>query len=255
MRDLKLLQSIRLAELQEAVQFFHLGARILELGAGAGWQARALMDQGFQVVALETDSNHYIDSTIFPLTEYDGYSIPAKDKSFDVVFSSNVLEHVADIRRLLDDTRRVLNDDGIAVHILPSPVWRLWSNVVHPIWFAKRAIQILLPLEAGGRRVSGTGATASVRRSWLMEFLKNALPLRHGERGNSWTEVYYFSVFFWKKTFQDRGFDVLDTRPAGFFYTDADIFGSHLPISARHVLASVLGSSCTIFVLKKSRQP
>src|ERR1700757_2702395 len=112
MQNLETIRSIRLAELETAMQFFPRKGRVLELGAGAGWQAAELSRNGFEVVALETAGNHYAGKPAFPLTAYDGYSIPAADSEFDVIFSSNVLEHVDNLQCLLKETRRVLKNNG-----------------------------------------------------------------------------------------------------------------------------------------------
>lgn len=48
--------------------------------------------------------------------------LPFLEKSFDVVFSDNVLEHVADVTLFINETFRVLKDNGLAL-IMFDPVW------------------------------------------------------------------------------------------------------------------------------------
>jgi ubiquinone/menaquinone biosynthesis C-methylase UbiE len=52
------------------------------------------------------------------------------DNTFDLVFSSNMLEHIEDWRKCLRECKRVLAEDGIIVHVMPSRDWKLWNSVV-----------------------------------------------------------------------------------------------------------------------------
>ena len=91
------LDAIRLAEIDKIVPFLPPGARVLDLGAGTGKQALELQRRGFDVTAIEIADSNYATQRVFPITDYDGRTIPLADASVDVVFSSNVLEHVADL--------------------------------------------------------------------------------------------------------------------------------------------------------------
>ena len=55
------------------------------------------------------------------------------EKSFDIVFSSNLLEHLPDPSVVLRGVHRLLKDDGITVHIMPGPFWKLCQMALyHP---------------------------------------------------------------------------------------------------------------------------
>lgn len=47
------------------------------------------------------------------------YSYPFDDKSFDVVISGSVMEHVEDLHKFIKEAARVLKKDGIMCHIAP----------------------------------------------------------------------------------------------------------------------------------------
>ena len=47
-------------------------------------------------------------------------NLPFKDETYDVIFASHVLEHIADDRRAIAEIRRVLKPTGVA--ILPVPI-------------------------------------------------------------------------------------------------------------------------------------
>ena len=125
------LQAIRAYELERVIGLFPPHCRVLEIGAGAGWQSKAIGDRGHAVEAIDIGGSAYADVRVWPVRDYDGFHIPFPDGSFDVVFSSNTLEHIRHVETFQDEIRRVLNPDGIAVHILPTGSWRWWSNVAH----------------------------------------------------------------------------------------------------------------------------
>jgi SAM-dependent methyltransferase len=84
------LRALRLAALEDLIDWFPAGARVLEIGAGAGWQSRALAERGFHVEAVDIAGSEYAAERVFPVAHYDGHRLPFPDGRFGVVFSSNV---------------------------------------------------------------------------------------------------------------------------------------------------------------------
>src|SRR3954453_410303 len=123
------LNRLRRAEIEFLVSHLFEGARILEIGAGTGQQASDLATRGFDVVAIEKNDSQYASHRLFPIVNYNGRNIPFDNNSFDIVFSSNVLEHVEDLAQLNKEIRRVLKPDGDAVHIMPTHSWRFWTTL------------------------------------------------------------------------------------------------------------------------------
>src|SRR5262249_40433913 len=126
-----LLEDVRAAELDGLRRWFPPGARVLELGGGSGFQARPLASWGCAVRSIDLAGGRPWAERYFDVEPYDGVHIPAADGAFDVVFSSNVLLAVPVDRlpALVAETRRVLAPGGVAVHVLPSTAWRVWTNV------------------------------------------------------------------------------------------------------------------------------
>ncbi|HZX77227.1 class I SAM-dependent methyltransferase [Lysobacter sp.] len=228
------------------------GARkLLELGAGTGQQALLLRDMGYDVTAIDLPSSHYFRERVFPVTDYDGHHIPCPSRSFDIVFSSNVLEHVRNIDQILGETRRVMADDGIAIHLLPTPSCRLWSIPAHYLWLIRRAWAAARPK---GRRHLPDAAPSTQPRmpATAREWAGTLFPLRHGERGVTLTEPYFYSGRWWKRTFERNGFRIEELHGNGLFYTMANSATHSLSIETRMRLSRLFGSACNVFVLRKT---
>jgi len=100
------------------------GERVLDLGCGAGRFVAALRDAGADPVGVEvaeaalTRARAVAPGADLRLLEPDG-SIPLDHGSVDLVWCSEVLEHVADGAHLLQEARRVLRPDGRILVTVP----------------------------------------------------------------------------------------------------------------------------------------
>lgn len=237
-------------------------ARLIEIGGGTGWQSQEFSAAGYDVVSYDLASTEYTANRMFPVVDYDGHKIPEPDGSADIVFSSNVLEHIPHVVAFQSEMLRVLKPEGIALHILPSAPWRLWTSATHYPWVAQKIASGLMrrPQMAAGANtanavtaVSPIEAEKSRRPANLSRMLANNLrPVRHGEFGNSFTELYYFSRYRWSRLFQDAGWRIDTYATNQLAYTGHGIAGLGLSLDARRRLSHILGSSCHVFVLRKA---
>ena len=218
---------------------------ILDVGAGSGRQAARLAELGHRISAVDIETSAYVQEALFPVTVYDGKTLPFPDGSFDVVISSNVLEHVSGLEGLLDEMRRVLRVEGAAVHVLPTATWRTWTTAAHGPWVLKRSWQVLTGSRPRRRQTGGDSPEHALRRNSVWSIF----PSRHGERGNLFSEAWYFSSGWWSRAFRRNGWDVVHVTAVGLFYTGAMLFASKLPMAARVALARVLGSSTRAYVV------
>jgi 2-polyprenyl-6-hydroxyphenyl methylase/3-demethylubiquinone-9 3-methyltransferase len=107
-------------------------ARVLDVGCGEGQFASALARAGAEVLALDAAAeavrralarNPGLDvRTVEPEAE-----LPLADASFDVVWSGETIEHVADTAAWLSELRRVLRSGGVLLLSTPDhgPLARL----------------------------------------------------------------------------------------------------------------------------------
>lgn len=250
MFSIEMLNQIRAWELNCIENHVRAGGQILEIGAGTGQQALDLSRRGYAVEAIELGDSRYKNARIFPVTEYDGVTIPFPDGSFDFVFSSNVLEHVKGLTRLHAEITRVLKSEGRIIHILPTHWWRVWTTLstlvaaLQHIWMIPNA---LWPKQGVALRHVAAGWRAVGERLWWAIAQK-----RHGIRGNVLTETWYFRPGFWRKNFKANGFLIEVEYPAGLFYTGNLVMGHSLTIERRMRMAKYFGSACRVFVLKRA---
>lgn len=96
--------------------------RVLENGCGIGLYAARLMDEGGRVVGLEFDSERASQAQrrVSAVTNAAGESLPFPAKTFDLILSHEVLEHVADDRRAVVEMVRTLRTGGRMVVFVPN---------------------------------------------------------------------------------------------------------------------------------------
>lgn len=228
------------------------GMRVLEIGGGSGFQASLIAARDCKVTSIDLANvwprpEHFY----FPVISYDGFTFPCETGSMDLVFSSNVLEHVKDLPRMFREIRRVLADGGRTVDLMPSATWRFWTMTAY---FAYVAMSL-----TGLRKNSpGTGhstvtpdllAQKAKRQGWIRMARRAAVvPFRpHGEFRNGFFELYYFRAAWWKHVFEANGFEVCQMFGSGVFYSGYSVMPD-LPSRVRGILAKVLGSACNVIV-------
>ncbi|MBC3178217.1 class I SAM-dependent methyltransferase [Corynebacterium lujinxingii] len=121
------------------------GQSVLDVGGGPGYFAEAFSDCFY--VGLEPDVSEMSAAGLsgFGSVRGDGTALPFADNSFDVVYSSNVAEHIPNWQAMGNETLRVAKPGGLAV--LSYTVWLgpfgghetgLWQHYVGGDWARRR---------------------------------------------------------------------------------------------------------------------
>jgi SAM-dependent methyltransferase len=233
-------------------------ARLLEIGAGPGAQAKFLSARGFDVTAIDLAGSQYEPLRVFPVIDYDGRTMPFPDHSFDVIYSSHVVMHIVDTEQFHQEVQRVLKPGGRVVHVVPTSAWRFWTFVLHYPANVMARVACLFggPAQPAPQAVAATrvgavvGAAHSAQTLWTRCARWLKLPRRIGEHGNVLSEHYLFSDAGWRAVFRRHGWVAVASEPNRLFYTGHMALSGRLPLSLRRGLSYLLGSAGRLYVLQ-----
>jgi len=101
----------------------------IELGCGSGLHSRHVASYCKHLTATEYDEGKLCaegsENLTFAIADAQDLS-RFSDSSMDLVFSSNLLEHLPRVDDCLKECRRVVKSDGLIVHTLPSRTWMVF---------------------------------------------------------------------------------------------------------------------------------
>lgn len=252
--SLEALEAIRLFELDAIIAAIRSEApekgRVLEIGAGTGWQAKAIAKEGYRVEAIDLPTSVYAQDRVYPIKDYDGHVIPFPDGEFDMVYSSNVLEHVAHADAFQKEILRVLKPGGVAVHVVPSGSWRFWSNIAHYPYMLRAIRRRVLTKRVEPDEPVGNGLRRGHEKDVSNILKRLFIPSRDGEVGNAFTEIYYLSRWRWTSLFERNGWKIEDRKSNHIFYTAYYLLGTSLSPKARSYASRMMGGSCHVYLLR-----
>jgi len=208
---------LRLRDLRQIVGAERLERklRVLELGTGDGVQTAALRELFDEVTP--TDPTPFGD--VAGMIVADAANLPFEDDSFDLIFSSNVLEHVEKLDEAFAEMKRVLAPGGVMIHSMPTGTWKVVQVIGRPIASAVKILRRLVPgISGSSGRVKLGGSfdadsSSGSTRSMLQRIIGLVIPTVHGVSGNHFSEFVRFRPRWWKRRFERAGFDCYRTSP------------------------------------------
>lgn len=115
---------------------------ILDVGCGAK-PYRDLFPKQAMYKGIDTfDSEKNFDYKQNDVTYYDGITFPVKDNEIDLLFHSEVMEHIYDTRHFLQECARVLKKGGQMIftvpfqaryHYIPYDYWRFTPSSIESL--------------------------------------------------------------------------------------------------------------------------
>jgi SAM-dependent methyltransferase len=113
------------------------GKRILDVGCGVGMYTSAFLRETNHVFGVEVEHERVVEARerAAGVAQAVGERLPFPDEAFDVVFSHEVLEHVADDRACVAGMVRVARSGGRIVVFVPN---RLYPFETHGIFWRGR---------------------------------------------------------------------------------------------------------------------
>lgn len=254
------LERLRRAEINGIKYWFKPGMHVLEIGGGNGYQAGIIASWGCKVVSIDINDRPKPQKEYFHVQDYDGRNIPFPDANFDLVFSSSVLEHIQPLSPILTEIKRVLKPDGLALCIVPSPIWRFWTSIASYKFSIAHYTHLLKEfLFEESHPIDGEADSHSMRdgavRNDISYVIKRAIfGAPHGAYSSALSELYYFRKRRWFQVFQSNGFDIIEVFGNNLFYTGYGLFPA-LSLETREHLSSFMGSSCSTFIMRTRTFP
>jgi SAM-dependent methyltransferase len=91
------------------------GRTVLDVGGGPGYFAAAFRGAGATYLGLDPDVGDFsaAGESVSGMVRGSGTALPVRSSAVDVCFSSNVLEHVSEPARMLDEMARVTRPGGV----------------------------------------------------------------------------------------------------------------------------------------------
>ena len=238
----------------------------LELGAGSGVQTKMLKAFCDKVVATDLNEQRLMKSSQVDgierrVLDAELLSEQLVEESFDLIFSSNLLEHLVRPDDCLKGCLAALDDQGLIVHVVPNPTWRSLCTLVHPVAKIRNLLSRLFVSSKAGVWVqprdkfphSGQGNNLKLNRATphgsLAKF-KRYLPAVHGVSDGLIEETLRFRLAAWRNLFEKNGLEII-TIAKGPVATGHGLGFASL----KGFLESVGVSSEYVFVMRKKNEP
>jgi SAM-dependent methyltransferase len=205
-----------------------LAGPVLEIGCGDGFVTTLLRQRFGQVVPIDIEPRARVDG----LSVASADLLPFPDDHFGLVFSSNVLEHIENLTGCFAELERVLRDDGMMIHTMPTPTWKTLQIAFRPLYLL--SYKLLPRLTGAPKRAVRAKSEADFASTFLsagrkqsasydsdpwqdLPAWKRALvilpPTIHGVAPSHREEMKRFRVQWWLSRFHENGFEVYRTAP------------------------------------------
>lgn len=202
----------------------------LEVGAGDGFQSTLLSNYIRELVCTEYDQEklkkYPLNNVKYMICDAEIIDKYFEPKRFDIIFSSNLLEHLIDREGTLKAMSRIMKDDGLMIHSMPNIFWKIShilffypNKVLERIGFIttrrKRETRTDGSLdfqgenEVGSRIDRGNNLKSDRKRN---SRLYKALPAVHGEYRNNLVELLNYRNRSWIKLFERANYKVVKMK-------------------------------------------
>ena len=108
------------------------GKKLLDAGCGTGWFSRRAVELGAVVTSLDVGENLLNEVKKKCETTRvvgDVTALKFKDNSFDIIVSSDVIEHTPDPAKAISEMARVLKKGGVLALTVPNNCWHFAVSV------------------------------------------------------------------------------------------------------------------------------
>ncbi len=203
-------------------KYFSMG---LELASGDGFQSELLLDYIKNFTSSEYNEED-LNNTNAEIT-YVGIDAEKLDTSFDaqhfeLIFSSNLLEHLPDSHSCISAMHTVLKDSGICVQVMPNPSWKIgklllfYPNLI--ISLPRRLFRKLFSTKQAQIKPEKTRINnPKLIDSKLGRLRRLFIPGVHGVSRGNMIEIADFRKQRWINEFEQNGFKIIHILKGPFF--------------------------------------
>lgn len=236
----------------------------LELGAGDGFVSSFLSSYTEKLICTDLNENRLTksseDNIEYRIVDAEEVGSVFGEREFDLIFSSNLLEHLPNVEKAIEGMRKVLKDDGICVHLMPNRAWVLVMILLHfPNKVVKNADKLLIKFfgskeekgqraERRNKRVGGNNVKSKKKRQFFL--FKPFVARPHGVSDTLFKEFIAFGKSNWIKIFEDAGFEVVAVKPLGF----NSGYGFGCPKLRKFLEDKGLATSFAFIICKKNKR-
>jgi SAM-dependent methyltransferase len=192
----------------------------LELGAGDGFQSDLLSHYVGRLISTDYNQDRLRKKPTkeikYIILDAERIEYTLQDQEFDLIFSSSLLEHLQHPEMTLRGIYQVLRDDGIMIHVMPSPFWKLCQILFY------HANLLATKFERYTEQDRFTADNAprceALHSPLVINNIKSKrhysywsrllLPPPHGACGGTLEELMTFRKQRWKALFEQHGFRV-----------------------------------------------
>lgn len=243
-------EKVRKSELDTALEIFpsQNNLHILEIGGRDGYQANIISKKGHSVTSIDINPIYPQFHTVQKGTIN---QLDFKENSFDIIYSSNMLQELQDIEEAFNEIKRVLKEDGLIIHIVPTTWWSLITNFWHYCKIPKYLIKSNKFKRIFNSNLKKVDIKQNSKPKSSTKNLKQLFLHPLGANASFIHEIIYFSKIYWKKLFEKNGFKVIEQKNCPYFYSAYSVFKFKF-LKARTILSKVGITSCYCYVMKKS---
>jgi len=224
--------------------------KILDFGCGLCEGACRLSQLGHLVASdvCSRSISHLPDGVEFRIADI--HHTDFVPDEFDLLFSSQVLEHLQDLKQAFREMKRIAKEDGYYVFSVPTATWLVLSIPAKILKKLKNVFMRIVSMYTRNAKVTSRNTNGDsveeAHYTWLRKLCLNG----HGCYPQFITCFRAFEVKTWRKVLLSNGFEIITEMPL-LTYADSDI-----PIIPPNRLLARLGlASSYLFVCKSvSRQ-
>lgn len=192
--------------------------KILELGCGIGYQSAFLANFATEVIATDlpeedmtthspgmTKAKILLQKLNIGNVEFlpcSAEDLPFTDNSFDMVYSSHVLEHIPDQQKALNEIYRVLKPGGIHFCVVPTSFEKWYSFLNYYLYLGRRSVhhlfKIISPSKKNNSTVTEQQSSPELKKAISNQLKYFPFPPPHGHSPHFLTEFKNWTPYKWR---------------------------------------------------------